>query len=108
MNEYLESIQTPQPITFGQFKKIPDPVDLQHLSIKLDRLEVRSDDTGTDRTRSMRMRSVKIRPQKLFERKRNERLPKDDNLDGPFYIDPELMDHLRSHEKRLQIANTEF
>lgn len=96
----MNNCQSEKPISFGQFKNIPDPVDLQNLAIQLDPLEHRSDTADTDRARSLRSRFARSQPRKLFERNRNERLSRHyDNIDGPFYIDPNLMDKFRSPKK---------
>lgn len=96
----MGTIQLEKTTSFGQFKNIPDPVDLQNLAIQLDPLECRSDAADTDRARSLRSRFAISQPRKLFERNRNERLSRQyDNIDGPFYIDPNLMDKFRSPKK---------
>lgn len=52
-----------------------------------------------DRAKSLRSRFAKSQPRKLFQRSRNERLSRMDELLGPFYIDPNLMDKFRSPKK---------
>ena len=57
-------------------------------------------DIATDRTKTSFKSRFKINPPKeLFKRKKNEKLSKNDEIVGPFYIDPYLMDKFRSPKK---------
>lgn len=52
---------------------------------------------GTNRAQLIKPRSNE--PKILFQRKKNETLSKYDEILGPFYIDPLLMDKFRSPKK---------
>lgn len=51
------------------------------------------------RAKLMKARFQVSQPKKLFQRSKNERLSKEDEVVGPFYIDPNLMDKFRSPKK---------
>lgn len=97
-------------MTFGQFKNFPGMADLKNLAVgdpsgaaNYDELQSAEATTAVaedpDRAKSLRSRFAKSQPRKLFQRSRNERLSKLDELLGPFYIDPNLMDKFRSPKK---------
>lgn len=83
-----------KPISFEQFKDLDNEEPPKNVSVNEEPITAR-----TDRTKSMKGRFQASQPKKLFQRSKNERLSKEDEIDGPFYIDPYLMDKFRSPKK---------
>lgn len=83
-----------KPISFEQFKDLDNEEPPRNVAVNEEPITAR-----TDRTKSIKGRFQATQPKKLFQRSKNERLSKEDEIDGPFYIDPCLMDKFRSPKK---------
>lgn len=86
-------------MSFAEYKKMTgneEKVEVPEINIS--NIQDRS---GLIDTKSKTVSSIikKTEPKELFKRKKNERLSNYDNLVGPFYIDPKLMDKFRVPKK---------
>lgn len=96
-DKYEIDDEEPKPITFDEFKdqgsqEVPTtPVKEQTTG--------KDKDLVTERPITMKNRFEVIKPKELFKRKKNEKMSKYDEIVGPFYVDPYLMDKFRSPKK---------
>lgn len=87
-------------MTFTEYKEMIDhkeKIDVPEINI----LNIQEKSNGLIDTKSKTLSSIikKTEPKELFRRKKNEKLSNYDNLVGPFYIDPKLMDKFRTPKK---------
>lgn len=96
-NKYEDPDEEQKQITFDEFKvhqfheRAPTPV--------LERKTGKTKEVNVDRITTMKNRFDLIKPKELFKRKKNEKTSKYDEIVGPFYVDPKLMDKFRSPKK---------
>lgn len=88
-------------MTFAEYKEMIDhkeKIDVPEINIE--NIQEKSVGGLID-TKSRTLSSIikKTEPRELFKRKKNEKLSNYDNLVGPFYIDPKLMDKFRVPKK---------
>ncbi|KAJ6643216.1 hypothetical protein Bhyg_08173 [Pseudolycoriella hygida] len=86
-----------KPLTFDEFKE-RDSQREPNTPVKETKNSKEKDST-TERPITMRNRFEVIKPKELFKRKKNEKISKYDEIVGPFYVDPNLMDKFRSPKK---------
>lgn len=82
-------------MSFAEYKTqidLTEPIP----SISIESEEEKSEPSITARSKSLSAIFKKSEPKELFKRKKNEKLSKYDNIVGPFYLDPKLMDKFRS------------
>lgn len=96
-DKYEVDEEEQKPITFNEFK--------DQSALELPTTPVKEQKTGadknlvTERPITMKNRFEVIKPKELFKRKKNEKISKYDEIVGPFYVDPNLMDKFRSPKK---------
>lgn len=86
-----------KPITFDEYKA-QGAQELPATPIKEQKIG-KAKNLETDRPITMRNRFELTKPKELFKRKKNEKISKYDEIVGPFYVDPNLMDKFRSPKK---------
>ncbi len=96
-DKYEHDDEEQKPVTFDEFKdkgphEIPATPDKKQTNGKDKSLVA-------ERPITMKNRFEVIKPKELFKRKKNEKISKYDEIVGPFYVDPNLMDKLRSPKK---------
>lgn len=92
-----------RPITFEEFKDLGSE-DIPTTPVKEHKIG-KTKDLDTGRKVTMKNRFELTKPKELFKRKKNEKISKNDEIVGPFYIDPNLMDKFRS-PKKCKFKNT--
>lgn len=86
-----------KPITFDEFKdQTSQEIPITRV---IEQKNGKDKDLVTERPITMKNRFEVIKPKELFKRKKNEKMSKYDEIVGPFYIDPNLMDKFRSPKK---------
>lgn len=87
-----------KPITFDEFKGVQGVQEIPTTPV-IEQRNCKDKDLVTERPITMKNRFEVIKPKELFKRKRNEKISKYDEIVGPFYVDPNLMDKFRSPKK---------
>lgn len=96
-DKYETDDEEQKPITFDEFKEQV----LQVIPSTPTKKQADSSDKECvmEKPITMKNRFEVIKPKELFKRKKNEKMSKYDEIVGPFYVDPNLMDKFRSPKK---------
>ncbi|KAG4073557.1 hypothetical protein HA402_000781 [Bradysia odoriphaga] len=96
-DKYEIENEEPKPVTFNEFKE-QGPQEIPTTPAKKQK-NGKDKDSVSERPITMKNRFEVIKPKELFKRKKNEKISKYDEIVGPFYVDPNLMDKFRSPKK---------